>query len=90
VIASRLAAADPSLKILVLEAGPHTHNLPQHYQPAQYLGHLAPNSNTVTHNIAKPSDALAGRPVVVSCGHCVGGASSINRMSLFDVIGAQF
>jgi alcohol oxidase len=82
VIASRLAAADPSLKILVLEAGPHTRDLPEHYQPARFLGHLRPDSTTVTHNIGKPSDALAGRPAVVSCAHCVGGASSINRTSI--------
>ncbi|THH02999.1 hypothetical protein EW146_g10522, partial [Bondarzewia mesenterica] len=43
-IAGRLAAADPHLKILVLEAGPPTRDLLTHTQPARYLSHLAPTS----------------------------------------------
>lgn len=78
VAAGRLAAADPSLKILILEAGPTTYNNLAHIQPARYLSHLAPDSTTVTHNIAKPSTHLGGRAVVVSSGHCLGGGSSVN------------
>ncbi|KAJ3475833.1 hypothetical protein NLI96_g11571 [Meripilus lineatus] len=80
VAAGRLAAADPSLKILILEAGPTTYNNLAHIQPARYLSHLAPDSTTVTHNIAKPSTHLGGRAVVVSSGHCLGGGSSVNFM----------
>jgi alcohol oxidase len=80
VIAGRLAAADPSLKILILEAGPHTRGLAEHRQPARFLTHLNSTSKTVTFNQAKPSEHVAGRSVVVSCGRCVGGGSSVNFM----------
>jgi alcohol oxidase len=81
VIAGRLAAADPSLRLLVLEAGPHTYGLPEHRQPARYLSHLQPNSETMTFNVARPSESVAGRAVVVPSAHCVGGGSSVNCMS---------
>jgi len=83
VIAGRLAAADPSLKILILEAGPHTRDLDKHRQPGRYLSHLHPSSKTMTFNVAKPSDHIGGRAAIVSCGHCVGGGSSVNCMLSF-------
>ncbi|KAF7353998.1 GMC oxidoreductase [Mycena venus] len=43
-IAGRLASADLSLRILVLEAGPHTRDLDAHIQPGRYYSHLAPTS----------------------------------------------
>jgi alcohol oxidase len=82
-IAGRLAAADPSLKLLVLEAGPHTRGLDAHRQPARYTSHLHPSSKTVTFNVAKPSEKLGGRAIVVPSGRCVGGGSSVNCK--FDV-----
>ena len=78
VTAGRLAAADPNLRILVLEAGPHTNGLPDHQQPARYLTHLRPGSKTMTFHAAKPSEELAGRSVIIPCAHCVGGGSSVN------------
>ncbi|KAH9852914.1 alcohol oxidase-like protein [Lenzites betulinus] len=78
IIAARLAAADPSLSILVLEAGPPTHNDPLHLQPARYLYHLRPGSTTVRFHVGKESAALGGRAPVVPCGQCVGGGSSVN------------
>ncbi|KAF8213497.1 hypothetical protein K438DRAFT_1956877 [Mycena galopus ATCC 62051] len=77
-IAGRLASADPSLRILILEAGEHTRGLPAHIQPARYMSHLAPTSTTVTFNASKPSQSLGGRPLVVPSGRCVGGGSSVN------------
>ncbi|KAJ7017403.1 GMC oxidoreductase-domain-containing protein [Mycena alexandri] len=77
-IAGRLAAADPSLRILILEAGEHTRDLPAHTQPARYLSHLAPNSTTLTFQVAKPSEHLGGRPLIVPVGRCLGGGSSVN------------
>ncbi|KAL4253749.1 GMC oxidoreductase family protein [Abortiporus biennis] len=77
-IAGRLAKADPSLKILLLEAGPHTREELQHVQPAKYLTHLHPASTTVKFMVAKPNPNLDGRQVIVPCGQCVGGGSSVN------------
>lgn len=81
VTASRLADADPSLKILIVEAGPHTRNDLAHVQPARYLTHLVPSSTTVTFMVANPEVELAGRQTIVPCGHCLGGGSSVNCKS---------
>jgi alcohol oxidase len=78
VIASRLSAADPSLKILLVEAGPHTYGLQSHIQPARFLSHLAPTSKTVAFNVGRPSKNLNGRSLVIQSGRCVGGGSSVN------------
>ncbi|KII85161.1 hypothetical protein PLICRDRAFT_116683 [Plicaturopsis crispa FD-325 SS-3] len=77
-IAGRLAKADPSLKILLLEAGPHTKGLQAHTQPARYFSHLAPTSKTVTFNVGKSAKELNGRSLVTPSGRCVGGGSSVN------------
>ncbi|KAA1469916.1 alcohol oxidase-like protein [Dentipellis sp. KUC8613] len=78
VIAGRLAAAAPDLRILVLEAGPPTKDLLSHLQPARYLHHLHPSANTVRFHASSPSDSLGGRSLVVPCGQCLGGGSSVN------------
>lgn len=78
VIAGRLAAADPSLKILILEAGPPTFEDLAHVQPARYLTHLLPGSKTIKTYIGKESAALGGRSPAVPCGQCLGGGSSVN------------
>ena len=78
IVASRLADADPSLSILVVEAGPPTRNDPLHTQPCRYLYHLRPESTTVKFHVGRPSDALAGRSPIVPCGQCLGGGSSVN------------
>ena len=78
VIAGRLAAAAPDLKILVLEAGPNTKDGETHLQPARYMSHFVPTSTTVRFHFSRPSEALGGRPVVVIAGQCVGGGSSVN------------
>ncbi|KAI0830227.1 alcohol oxidase-like protein [Trametes gibbosa] len=78
IIAGRLAAADSSISILVLEAGPPTGNNPLHVQPARYLYHLRPESTTVRFHVGKESAALAGRAPIIPVGQCVGGGSSVN------------
>ncbi|KAH9921137.1 GMC oxidoreductase-domain-containing protein [Fomitopsis serialis] len=78
VIASRLAEADPTLSILVLEAGPPTQEDPAHTQPARYLSHLLPGSKTVRVYEGRKTEELGGRGVVVPCGQCLGGGSSVN------------
>ena len=73
----RLAAADPSLCILMLETGSPTKDNLAHIQPARYLTHIAPGSDTVKHVVSNPSDYLNGRRLTVQCGQCVGGGSSV-------------
>ncbi|KAG2072312.1 alcohol oxidase-like protein [Suillus decipiens] len=80
VIAGRLAAYDPSMRILILEAGQHTLNKPIHVQPYQYPFNQAVTSTTVTFNIGNPSPRLNGRAPIVPCGRCVGGGSCVNFM----------
>jgi alcohol oxidase len=80
VVAGRLAAYDPSLRILILEAGKHTLNKPIHVQPYQFPFNQAPTSTTVTFNIGNPSPRLNGRAPIVPCGRCVGGGSCVNFM----------
>lgn len=77
-VASRLAAADPGLRILVIEAGPPTLEDFVHVQPARFLSHLGPGSITAKFNVGKESAELGGRIPVVPCGQCLGGGSSIN------------
>ncbi|OCH90857.1 alcohol oxidase [Obba rivulosa] len=80
VIAGRLTAADASLRILVVETGPHTRDDVMHRQPARFKAHLHPESKTVKFNVAKESAHVDGRAVVVPCGQCLGGGSSVNFM----------
>lgn len=78
VIAGRLADADPALKILVVEAGPHTQDDPVHTQPARYGSHLVPGAKTMTFHVTAPEEAMDGRRSIVPAGHCVGGGSAVN------------
>ncbi|KAH9174550.1 alcohol oxidase-like protein [Lactarius sanguifluus] len=80
VIASRLAVADASLRVLLLEAGPTTYNNSAHTQPLRSSGHLAQGSRTVRAHISRPSAALGGRTTTVPCGQCLGGGGSVNFM----------
>ncbi|KAF9004051.1 GMC oxidoreductase-domain-containing protein [Cyathus striatus] len=78
ITAGRLAQADPSLKILVIESGPHTQELQEHVQPGRYFSNLTLPGKTFTFHVAQPSDSLAGRSVIVPSGRCLGGGSSVN------------
>ncbi|RPD77156.1 alcohol oxidase-like protein [Lentinus tigrinus ALCF2SS1-7] len=78
VVAGRLAAADPSLSILVIEAGPPTRDDDLHTQPARYRYHLRPETTTIKFHPAHESAALGGRAPIVPSGQCVGGGSSVN------------
>lgn len=80
VVAGRLAEADPSLKILILEAGPHTREVETHIQPARYFSNLARGGETFTYHVGKPSKSLNGRSPIVPCGRALGGGSSVNFM----------
>ncbi|TFY83875.1 hypothetical protein EWM64_g150 [Hericium alpestre] len=76
VIAGRLAAADHSLRIL--EAGSPTNDLLAHIQPARFIHHLHPSAGTVRFHAGTPSKSLDGRSLMVPCGQCLGGGSSVN------------
>ncbi|KAJ7045906.1 alcohol oxidase [Mycena alexandri] len=80
IIAGSLSAASPSLKILVLEGGPTTRDKLEHIQPARYFSHLSPYSTTEQFVVSNPSDAVAGRSIVIPVGKCIGGGSSVNFM----------
>ncbi|KAF8206181.1 hypothetical protein K438DRAFT_1904949 [Mycena galopus ATCC 62051] len=73
VVAGRLAAADPSLKILVVPTRYQTHT-----QPGRFFQNLITGGDTFTFHVAKPSEALGNRPVVIPVGKGVGGGSCVN------------
>ncbi|KAG9316079.1 hypothetical protein JVU11DRAFT_3750 [Chiua virens] len=80
VVAGRLAAADPSLKILIIESGQHSNDVPIHVQPCRSVQNLVPDSATVSFHAGKASIHLNGRVPVVPCGRSVGGGSTVNFM----------
>ncbi|KAJ7019851.1 GMC oxidoreductase-domain-containing protein [Mycena alexandri] len=80
VVAGRLAAADPSLKILIIEAGKHTKDISTHTQPGRYFRNLATGGDTFTFHVAKPSESLGNRLCIIPSGKGVGGGSSVNFM----------
>ncbi|KAI1421237.1 GMC oxidoreductase [Xylaria sp. FL1777] len=80
IVAGRLAEADPSLSILVIERGPDNYDNPAVVTPAMFLTHVAPDSKTAIFYKAKKSNSLAGREVIVPNGGLLGGGSSINFM----------
>ncbi|KAF8622855.1 hypothetical protein AX15_006699 [Amanita polypyramis BW_CC] len=81
ITAGRLAAADPSLKILIIEDGPETRDKPIHVQPARYSGISGnPALGIFLHHEGRPSNALGGRSPIVPTGRCLGGGSSVNAM----------
>ncbi|KJA13768.1 GMC oxidoreductase [Hypholoma sublateritium FD-334 SS-4] len=77
-VAGRLSRADRSLKILVLEAGPHTKDVAYHVQPAQFTRHVLPGSTTTKVHNGKPSCAVGGRALPVHTAQCFGGGSAVN------------
>ncbi|GAM33961.1 hypothetical protein TCE0_013f01239 [Talaromyces pinophilus] len=78
VVASRLAKADPTLSILVLEHGPDVRDNPQIVNPALFITNILPESKTATFYTTEPSKYLNGRQAIVPTGGCLGGGSSIN------------
>lgn len=76
----RLAAADPSLKILIIEAGPHVRGLENHIQPARYFDNLVSPDGVFTSHVGNPSKSLAGRSPIVTSAKCMGGGSNVNSV----------
>lgn len=85
--ASRLATADPNLKILIVEQGPHSEDLPQVAVPGIYLSNMIPGSTTQRFHMSNPVEHLGGRVAVVPTGRALGGGSAVNcTLSSFDQI----
>lgn len=80
VVAGRLAEADPSLSILVIEQGPNNYGVPTIVHPALFLTALIPTSEATIFYKGEPEPQLANREVVVPSGGTLGGGSSINLM----------
>lgn len=79
ILAARLAAGDPALKILVLEGGPHTLDDPAVTTPGAFLNNLVPGAAPRTRFFtSEVSEEMLGRQTVVPVGGCVGGATAIN------------
>ncbi|KAG9918669.1 alcohol oxidase, partial [Aureobasidium melanogenum] len=90
VAAGRLAVADPSLSILLVEGGKNNYNDPTVVNPAMYLVHLAPGSQTALFYEANSEEALNGRKAIVPSGGILGGGSSINFMMYTRAQGVDF
>ncbi|KAH7002649.1 GMC oxidoreductase-domain-containing protein [Ilyonectria destructans] len=80
VVAGRLAEADASLSILVIEGGQNNYNVPSVIHPALSLSHLLPTSKTAIFYKGSKAKQLADREVIVASGGTLGGGSSINFM----------
>jgi len=78
VVAGRLARADPSLSILVIEGGENNEGKETLIVPALWLANLLPTSSTSIVYKAKKSKELADRELIVHTGGVLGGGSSIN------------
>lgn len=83
VVAGRLAAADPSLRILILEAGPHTKDDPRCVEPSRCIQHLELGDPFMSFHVSEPSPYLEGRQILVNSGRCVGGGSMVNSEFTF-------
>lgn len=75
-LAARVAEADPSLSILVIEQGMNNYNLPQVIYPALFPQNLLPDSNTALFWQGNKSSELADRAPIVPSGGTLGGGVS--------------
>ncbi|KFA50406.1 hypothetical protein S40293_05239 [Stachybotrys chartarum IBT 40293] len=80
IIAARLAQADASLSILLVERGADNSTVPTITHPALFLANLAPTSTSMLFYPGNPEEQLGGRSVVVPAGGTLGGGSATNLM----------
>ncbi|KAJ3951652.1 hypothetical protein N0V92_011930 [Colletotrichum tropicale] len=80
IIASRLAEADASTTILVIEQGGDSYNVTNVIYPALFERNTLPGSDTALFWKANKSPQLADREPIVETGGILGGGSSINWM----------
>jgi alcohol oxidase len=80
VVAGRLAEADPSLSILVIEQGPNNYEVDQVVYPALYPRNLFPNSKYTLFWQGNHSPQLADRRPIVPSGGTLGGGYEVLRI----------
>lgn len=78
VVASRLSDADPALSILIIEAGPNSHQDPTIQTPFIFFSHLIHTSKTMSFHVGPKSSFLGNRPCVVPTAKVLGGGSAVN------------
>ncbi|KAK0619686.1 GMC oxidoreductase [Immersiella caudata] len=78
IVAGRLAAADPSLHILLVEGGRNNYNDPNVVHAALTALNLAPERKMAIFYKTVKEEQLAGREMIVPAGGILGGGSSIN------------
>ena len=88
--AGRLAKNNPDLSILLIEGGRDNKNDPTVVNPAIFLAHLAPTTQTALLYKSNPEAALNGREAVVPAGGLLGGGSSINFMMYTRAQGVDY
>ncbi|KAF6747541.1 alcohol oxidase [Ephemerocybe angulata] len=81
VVAGRLAYADPSLKVMLIEGGANNRDDPWVYRPGIYPRNMQQNGindKATFYTDTKESSYLRGRKSIVPCANILGGGSSIN------------
>ncbi|KAL1673839.1 hypothetical protein EV122DRAFT_270080 [Schizophyllum commune] len=81
VVAGRLAYADPSLKVMLIEGGANNRDDPWVYRPGIYVKNMqrdGVNDKATFYTDTMKSSHLRGRRSIVPCANILGGGSSIN------------
>lgn len=81
VVAGRLAYADPTLKVMLIEGGANNRDDPWVYRPGIYVRNMQRdgiNDKATFYVDTQKSSHLRGRRSIVPCANILGGGSSIN------------
>ncbi|EJD00296.1 alcohol oxidase [Fomitiporia mediterranea MF3/22] len=81
VVAGRLAYADPSLQVMLIEGGNNNRDDPWVYRPGIYVRNMqrdGVNDKATFYTDTMQSSHLRGRQSIVPCANILGGGSSIN------------
>ncbi|KAH9843575.1 alcohol oxidase [Rhodofomes roseus] len=81
VVAGRLAYADPTLKVMLIEGGANNRDDPWVYRPGIYVRNMqndGVNDKATFYTDSLQSPFMRGRQSIVPCANILGGGSSIN------------
>ncbi|EMD41134.1 alcohol oxidase [Gelatoporia subvermispora B] len=81
VVAGRLAYADPTLKVMLIEGGANNRDDPWVYRPGIYVKNMqrdGVNDKATFYTDTMESSYMRGRKSIVPCANILGGGSSIN------------
>ncbi|KAJ7779226.1 GMC oxidoreductase-domain-containing protein [Mycena metata] len=81
VVAGRLAYADPTLKVMLIEGGANNRDDPWVYRPGIYVRNMQKdgiNDKATFYTDTVASSHLRGRRSIVPCANILGGGSSVN------------